>query len=188
MTSASIDELGPLTALQGVWEGAQGDDVSPDVDRTQIGRNAFRERLEFEPTGLVANHEQSLYGLRYVRVAWRLDEEDPFHEQIGYWLWDAQAQGVMLSFVVPRGICLLAGGKVRPEAKSFKLEAEVGSEVFGINSSPFLDEQFKTVRYHIELRFNEDGSLSYEEDTVMRIKEQAELFHHIDRNTLRRIA
>ena len=188
MAPAGIDELGPLAALQGVWEGAQGDDASPAADRTQIERNAFRERLEFEPTGLVENHTQSLYGLRYFRVAWRLEEEDPFHEQIGYWLWDAEAQQVMLSFVVPRGICVLAGGRVQPEATSFRLEAEVGSEVFGINSSPFLDEEFKTVRYHIELRFNEDGSLSYEEDTVMRIKEQPELFHHTDRNTLRRLA
>lgn len=188
MADASTHELGPLAALQGVWEGAQGADVSPDDDRTQIERNAFRERLEFEPTGLVQNHEQSLYGLRYFRVAWRLTEEDPFHEQVGYWLWDAQAKQVMLSFIVPRGICVLAGGKVDPDSKSFSLKAEAGSEVFGINSGPFLDQEFKTVRYHVDLRFNADGSLSYEEDTVMRIKGQAELFHHTDQNTLRRVS
>lgn len=28
---------------------------------------------------------------------------------VSYWLWDAQAKQVMLSFVVPRGICVLAG-------------------------------------------------------------------------------
>jgi hypothetical protein len=187
MTDEDTHELGPLAALQGVWEGSQGADVSPDDDRTEIERNAFRERLEFEPTGLVENHEQSLYGLRYFRVAWRLGAEDPFHEQVGYWLWDAEAKQVMLSFVVPRGICVLAGGPAEPDAKSFRLEAEEGSDVFGISSGPFLNEQFKTVRYHIDVTFDEDGSFSYAEDTVMRIKGLSDLFHHTDRNTLRRV-
>lgn len=187
MTDSSTHELGPLAALEGVWEGTQGADVSPDDDRTQIEKNAFRERLEFEATGLVENHDQSLYGLRYFRVAWRLGAEDPFHEQVGYWLWDAKAEQVMLSFVVPRGICVLAGGHVASASKSFRLEATLGSEVFGINSAPYLNEEFKTVGYHMDVRFDDDGSLSYEEDTVMRIKGQTELFHHTDRNTLQRV-
>ncbi len=135
MTDEDTHELGPLAALQGVWEGvSRAPMFRPDDDRTEIERNAFRERLEFEPTGLVENHEQSLYGLRYFRVAWRLGAEDPFHEQVGYWLWDAEAKQVMLSFVVPRGICVLAGGPAEPDAKSFRLEAEEGSDVFGISS------------------------------------------------------
>jgi hypothetical protein len=35
--------------------------------------------------------------------------------------------------------------------------------------------------------FDEDGSFSYAEDTVMRIKGLSDLFHHTDRNTLRRV-
>jgi hypothetical protein len=32
-----------------------------------------------------------------------------------------------------------------------------------------------------------DGTWSYEEDTVMQMADRAELVHHIDRNTLTRI-
>ncbi len=188
MTDHGVPELGPLAVLEGVWEGDKGADVAPDDDRTQVERNAFRERMIFEPTGLVENHEQSLYGLRYSKVAWRLGADEPFHEEVGYWLWDPNARQVMLTFNIPRGITVLAGGNAEPDAKSFRLEAEVGSEVFGICSGPFLDEEFKTVRYHIDVMIHDDGSFTYDEDTVLSIKGQEELFHHTDRNTLRRVS
>ena len=181
------DELGPLAPLEGVWEGDKGADVSPDDDRTQIERNAFRERIVFEPTGLVENHEQSLYGLRYSKVAWRIGADVPFHEEVGYWLWDAAARQVMLCFNVPRGVVVLAGGSAAPDSKTFRLEAEVGSEVFGICSGPFLDDEFKTLRYRIDVTVNEDGSFTYDQDTVLQIKGQAQPFHHTDVNTLRRV-
>ncbi|MEM7435527.1 MAG: heme-binding beta-barrel domain-containing protein [Myxococcota bacterium] len=187
MNESRTSELGPLAPLEGVWEGDHGADVSPDDDPREIERNSFRERLTFEPTGLVENHQQSLYGLRYSKVAWRLGAEEPFHEEVGYWLWDAERSEVMLSFIVPRGIMVLAGGKAEPDARSFRLEAEVGSDVFGICSGPFLDAEFKTVRYHIDVSFGDDGSFTYDEDTVMRIKGQSELFHHTDRNTLTKV-
>ena len=152
-----------------------------------IEYNAFRERVVLEPIGLVENHEQSLYGLRYAKTAWRIGVDDAFHEEVGYWLWDAAAKQVMLTFIVPRGVTVLAGGTVEPGAKSFALSAEVGSEVFGICSGPFLDEQFKTVRYDIELTVNEDGSFTYAENTQLKIKGQVEIFAHTDQNTLHRV-
>ncbi len=187
MTDENIRNLGPLAAFAGVWEGNKGKDESPDDDRVTIEYNAFRERVVLEPIGLVENHEQSLYGLRFARTAWRIGADDPFHEQVGYWLWDANAKLVMLSFIVPRGVMVLAGGTVEPDAKSFKLSAEVGSEVFGICSSPFLDEEFKTVGYDIELETNEDGSFSYAENTRLKIKGQPDIFAHTDQNTLRKV-
>jgi hypothetical protein len=45
-------------------------------------RNKFRERISFEPIGPVRNHEQVLYGLRYATVARRIEETDPFHEEV----------------------------------------------------------------------------------------------------------
>lgn len=180
-------ELGPLAALEGVWEGIKGADESPDDDPREIEHNAFRERMTFEPTGLVENHQQSLYGLRYAKTAWRIGAEQPFHEEVGYWLWDPDRSEVMVAFIVPRGIVVLAGGKVAADAKTFLLEAEMGSQVFGICSGPFLDSEFRTVRYQIEVSIGEDGSFSYDEDTVMQIKGQSEPFHHTDRNTLRKV-
>ncbi|MBW1760946.1 MAG: FABP family protein [Deltaproteobacteria bacterium] len=187
MTDDNIRNLGPLAPFAGMWEGTSGVDIAPDDDRVTVERNEFSEHVVLEPIGLVQNHEQSLYGLRYAKTAWRLGAEDPFHEEVGYWLWDAAARQVMLSFIVPRGVTVLAGGMVEPDAKSFKLAAEVGSEVFGICSGPFLDEQFKTVRYDIELTVNEDGSFSYAQNTQLQIKGQSEIFAHTDDNTLRKV-
>jgi hypothetical protein len=187
MTDENIRNLGPLAPFAGTWEGTKGIDLAPDDDRVSVERNEFSERVVLEPIGLVQNHEQSLYGLRYSKMAWRLGAEDPFHEEVGYWLWDAAAHQVMLTFIVPRGVTVLAGGTVEPDEKSLRLRAEAGNEVLGICSGPFLDEQFKTVRYDIELTINDDGSFSYAQNTQLQIKGQPEIFAHTDENTLRKI-
>ena len=44
--------LGPLGALVGTWEGDKGDDTAPSDDRG-TEKNRFRERMTFEPIGLV---------------------------------------------------------------------------------------------------------------------------------------
>jgi hypothetical protein len=187
MTDENIRNLGPLAAFAGIWEGAKGIDLAPDDDRSIVERNEYSERVVLEPIGLVENHEQSLYGLRYSKMAWRLGVENPFHEEVGYWLWDSAARQVMLTFIVPRGVMVLAGGTVEPDATSMKLSAEVGAEVFGICSGPFLDEQFKTVRYDIELAVNDDGSFFYAQNTQLQIKGQSDIFAHTDENTLRKV-
>lgn len=186
MDQAILRQLGPLAPLAGTWEGEKGQDVAPSDDRG-TEHNAFRERLTFEPFGPVANHEQVLYGLRYGTTAWRIGEDDPFHEETGYWLWDANAKLVMRAFIVPRGVAVLAGGHAEPDAKSFRMAADVGSETFGICSNPFLDEEFKTVRYELEVTIHDDGSFTYAEDTQLRMKGRTDLFHHTDTHTLRRV-
>ena len=95
MSEEDLKNLGPLGPLLGTWEGDKGDDIAPDDDRTKVENNKYRERMVFEPTGLVENHDQSLYGLRYSTTAWRLGEDDPFHEELGYWMWDAEAGTVI---------------------------------------------------------------------------------------------
>lgn len=186
MTDEIISNLGPLAPLAGIWEGEKGDDTAPSDDRG-TETNKFRERMVFEPLGPVKNHEQVLYGLRYSTTAWRLGEEDPFHEELGYWLWDAAEKQVLRCFMVPRGVTVIAGGNVEPDANAFELFADVGSETYGICSNRFLDREFKTVRYELKITIHDDKSFSYEEDTQLQIKGRQELFHHIDRNTLKRV-
>jgi hypothetical protein len=186
MTDDIIKNLGPLKPLAGIWEGEKGDDTAPSDDRG-VETNKFRERIVFDPLGPVNNHEQTLYGLRYSTTAWRLGDQNPFHEELGYWLWDSSAKQVLRCFMVPRGVTVIAGGTVEPDAKTFELFAEVGSETYGICSNQFLDKEFKTVRYELKVSIHDDASFSYEEDTQLKIKGQADLFHHIDKNTLRRV-
>jgi hypothetical protein len=185
-TDEIIQNLGPLAALVGTWEGVRGQDVAPSDDRG-TEKSSFRETLTFVPFGPVDNHEQKLFGLRYGTTAWRQGEADAFHEETGYWLWDAQARQVMRCFIVPRGVTVLAGGTVEPGAREFQLAAELGSRTYGICSNLFLDREFRTVRYELKITLHENGEFSYEEDTQLEMPGKPGVFHHTDQNRLRRV-
>ncbi len=187
MANATLNELGPLAGLAGVWEGDKGDDTAPSDDRG-TEKNPYRERVTFAPIPPVQNHEQTLYGLRYSTTAWRVGDQDPFHEELGYWLWDPKAKQVLRCFLVPRGVAVIAGGTAEPDAKSFALSADVGSETYGICSNKFLDKEFKTVRYELKVTVHDAKTFSYEEDTQLQIKGQPDIFHHRDKNTLKRVS
>ncbi len=165
--------LGPLGPLLGVWEGEKGDDFAPSdnpLTMRQPVTSKYRERMVFEPTGRVDNHEQVLYGLRYSTKAWRIGSPDAFHEELGYWMWDAASKLVIRCFMPPRGMTVLAGGHAAADARRFELEAKAGSETFGICSSPFLIEEFKTERYTLAVELIDDDTLHYEEHTFLRMK------------------
>ncbi len=178
-------ELGPLAGLVGTWEGDKGHDLAPGDDRG-TETNLYRERMTFTPIGRVDNHEQTLYGLRYATTAYRIGVADSFHEEVGYWLWDATRKLVMRCFLVPRGVSVIAGGTAEANATTFTLKAELGSPTFGICSNPFLDEEFRTVAYEVTVTVEGD-TLTYAEDTVLKMKGKDAPFHHTDRNTLRRV-
>jgi len=182
-----ISKLGPLSKLAGKWEGAKGDDMSPDDDRTSTENNKYLERLTLEPFGPVNNHEQEMYGLRYSMMAWRLGVEDAFHEEVGYYLWDPKAKQVMKCFIVPRGISVIAGGTVEPNAKEFKIAAKLGSPTYGIASNQFLDVEFKTTYYEIKFKIEDDQTFTYEQDTHIVMKNRKDIFHHTDKNTLKKV-
>ncbi|MCL5266639.1 MAG: heme-binding beta-barrel domain-containing protein [Bacteroidetes bacterium] len=186
MSEEDLKNLGPLSLLVGTWEGVTGDDTAPSDDRGSE-ENKYREHMVLEPTGLTQNHEQSLYGLRYHMQAWRIGEFEPFHDETGYWLWDAKEKQVMKCVTIPRGVSLIAGGSAEPGSTHFKLTAKLGDADFGICSNPFLDREFKTVRFDFEMTFNDDDSFTYDEVTVIQIKGKEGLFEHRDRNTLKRV-
>jgi hypothetical protein len=186
MNSDLSTQLGPLAPLAGVWEGDKGADVAPSDDRG-MEQNKFRERITFEPMGPVRNHEQVLYGLRYATVARRIGETDPFHEEVGYWLWDPGERQVLRCFIVPRGVALIAGGTAEPTATTFTLLAEAESDTYGICSNRFLDKEFKTVRYELTVTVLDQNRFHYKEDTQIRMPGRPDLFHHTDENTLTRV-
>ncbi|MFO0555009.1 MAG: heme-binding beta-barrel domain-containing protein [Polyangiaceae bacterium] len=186
----SSTELGPLGPLQGIWEGDAGGDIAPSdkqADNRQATKSLYRERMVFEPTGRIDNHEQKLYGLRYSTRAWRIGAPDPFHEELGYWLYEPATGLILRCFMPPRGMTVLAGGNAPADARRFTLEARAGDPVFGICSSPFLTAEFKTVRYTLDVELVNDDTLHYESHTIMEMKGRAEPFDHVDANTLRRV-
>jgi hypothetical protein len=187
MSEEILKNLGPLATLAGKWAGDKGDDIAPDDDKKSEENNKFREEMIFEPMGPVNNHEQTLYGLRYSLTAWRIGSESAFHEDRGYWLWDAKNKQAMRCTIVPRGVSIIAGGTVEPDAKEFDLAADVGSETYGICSNKFLDEEFKTVRFEMKITIHSNDSFSYDQDTQLQIKGNPNLFHHTDKNILNRV-
>jgi len=185
MSDEIIKNLGPLAALAGTWQGDQGIDISRIKSRET--ETKYREQVVFEPLGPVNNGPQELYGLRYSMTAWRLGEDEGFHEELGYWLWDAANNQVLRCFMVPRGVVINAGGDVEADAKSFHLEAEVGSETYGILSNRFLDETYKTMKYVLDVTVHDDGKFSYRQDTQLWIPINEAIFHHTDENTLEKV-
>ncbi len=178
--------LGPLTTLMGTWEGDKGDDIAPSDDRG-TENNKFRERLVLESIGPVQNHEQNLHVLRYSTKAWRIGEENTFHEEVGYWSWEPETRLVMRSFLIPRGISVIAGGFADKDTREFTLKSESGSTIFGICANPFLDREFKTLSYEVKITLIDADTFSYDEVTVLQIAGRKEPFQHRDRNVLRRV-
>lgn len=104
MSDEIIENLGPLAPLAGIWEGDKGIGVSRIHSKET--ETKFREKIVIEPLGPVNNGPQKLYGLRYSTTVWRLAEDEPFHEELGYWLWDKDRKQVLRCFMVPR-VCWL---------------------------------------------------------------------------------
>ena len=188
-TGYSLDTLaclGPLRRMAGVWTGRRGLDVKPKADGPR--KQAYVERLELQPVDPVTNGPQLLYGLRYHTHITKPEQVKTYHEQVGYWLWEPATGCVIHTLTIPRGQVAMAAGQASAEADHFELHATQGLDTWGICSSPFLDHAFKTTAFRIRVDFHDDGSWSYEEDTVLQIRGRDEPFHHVDRNHLERVA
>ncbi len=183
----TLDNLGPLRALAGVWEGDRGLDIKPKADGPR--RQAYIERISLQPIDPVTNGPQLFYGLRYLLIVNKPDNVKSYHEQVGYWLWEPATNTVIQTLAIPRGQIAMASGVVDPRAREFELVARRESETYGIRSNPFLEFGFRTVEYRIKVTVEDDGSWGYEEDTVMLVRgKEDEPFHHIDRNRLFKVA
>jgi hypothetical protein len=183
---ATLDNLGPLRAMAGIWEGHRGLDVNPKPEGPI--KQGYLEHIELQPIDPQTNGPQLLYGLRYHAHVVKPGEIATYHDQVGYWLWESATSTVIHTLTIPRAQIVMAVGTASANAKVFELRATHGSENFGIRSSPFLDYAFKTVEFRITVTLNPDDTWTYDEDTVLLIRGVPEPFHHTDRNTLTRIA
>ncbi len=182
----TLKNLGPLAGLAGLWEGTRGLDVKPKADGPR--KQAYVERIELQPIDPATNGPQLLYGLRYHTFITKPNNVKTYHDQVGYWLWEPATGGIIHTLTIPRGQVVMAHGQASADAKSFEVVATADSTSFGIRSAPFLEHAFRTVEFRMQVTINDDGTWSYDEDTVMMIKGQSEPFHHTDRNTLSRVA
>lgn len=182
----TLANLGPLRPLAGIWEGQRGVDVNPKADGPE--QKNYYERIEMQPIDPQTNGPQLFYGLRYhVHINTR-EEQIAFHDQVGYWLWEPATGLVLQTLAIPRGQIAIAAGHAAPDDKKLVLTAERGQTDYGICSTTFLEQAFRTDSYRIEVEFHDDGSWSYISDTTLMVRGRDTPFLHRDRDTLTKIA
>ena len=182
----TLSNLGPLGPMAGIFEGRSGSDDHPVAEGSE--NEAFTERYELQPIDFQTNGPQLFYGLRYHTHINSPTEVGTFHDQVGYWLWEPMAEQIVFTLAIPRGQALLAIGPASVDAREFELTSTLGAEINGIVSNPFLLRGFRTTSYRISVSIGTDGSWSYESEAVLEIPGADAPFHHIDRNTLHRVA
>lgn len=182
----TLANLGPLRRLAGIWEGQRGVDINPKADGPETRQ--YYERIEMQPIDPQANGPQLFYGLRYHLHVNTREEDIAFHDQVGYWLYEAATGLILQTLAIPRGQIAIAAGHAEPDAKRLVLKATRGQTDYGICSTTFLELAFRTDSYQITVDFHDDGSWSYVSDTTLIVKGQDEPFLHRDRNTLTKVA
>ena len=181
----TLDNLGPLRRLAGIWQAQKGVDVNPKAAGPE--RRVYIERIDMQPIDPQANGPQLFYGLRYHIHINTAEEDITFHDQVGYWLWEPATGLVLQTLAIPRGQVLLASGEATADANRVVVTAERGKTDYGICSTAFLEYAFVTDRYRIEIEYHADGSWSYAIETVLSVRGQEAPFVHRDQNTLFKI-
>lgn len=178
-------DYGPLNGLIGVWKGDKGLDVAPEPDGTE--ENPYFETITYTAIGDVKNAEsQNLSMLHYRQIVQRKSNNEIFHDETGYWMWDSQNQIVMHSLTIPRGVCVLAGGpytgaKDTDGSVMLNVSAKIDDSDWSIIQSPFMMKNARTTefRHHVTVG---NGKLSYSETTILDI--YGNVFEHTDQNEL----
>jgi len=177
-------DYGPLGVLFGTWRGDKGLDVAPESDGP--AESPYYETLEFTAAGDVENfEEQTLAVVRYHQTVFRKRNDKAFHDQVGYWLWDAASGLVMQTLTIPRGVSLVAGGAAEGDGPIvLRVRAAADDPDWTICQSPMMRDRARTLAFEHELTVDGD-SLRYAETTTLAIYDQTR-FAHTDENELRR--
>ncbi len=183
-------DYGPLAALIGQWKGDKGVDIAPEPDGEE--RNPYYEVITFEAAEDVTNAEkQTLAIVRYHQVVTRKSNDQVFHDQIGYWLWDSADNTIVECFTIPRGVAVVAGGTLAAptdlaQELVFEVTADANSPDCGIVQAPFMFKQARTTAFSHTVTVTGD-QMRYSETTVLDIYEKKS-YDHTDLNTLTRVS
>jgi len=179
---------GPLAQLIGTWKGDKGKDIAPEPNGSE--NNPYFETISFEAIGDVSNAEaQTLAVLHYKQIVQRKEGGDVFHHQVGYWSWDSVTGVITHSFTIPRGVGVVACGKVLgdealPDATIIAVSAEDTGFDGGIAQSSFMQKKASTSAFSQMLTIQGD-SLTYQQTIMLDI--YSKTFEHTDTNILNRI-
>ncbi|MFK7975783.1 MAG: heme-binding beta-barrel domain-containing protein [Halioglobus sp.] len=181
-------DYGPLAGLLGRWFGDKGVDRVPEPEGEE--RNLYHEVIEFTAIGDVTNAEkQTLAIVRYHQVVSRKSNDEVFHDQVGYWTWDSSDNTIVQTFIIPRGVAVIAEGVLaKPDPFDaplrFSVSASEKSGLPQIAQSSFMQENARTTGFSIDMELHGD-TLKYTQTTLLDIYGRAAL-DHTDINTLQR--
>lgn len=183
-----MSELGPLAPFVGHWEGNVGVDLSYHNKEDETVDTGYFEKAWFHPIPVVENGQQTMHGLNYQMTAWRHGEEqlDPFHDEVGYLLWEPDTHQVLRCFAVPRGIAILAGCTAESDARSFDFVATPGEDNYGLVQNKYLTQRAKCGLFKSTFTLIDDETFSYTSDLVLELAQTGVTMNHTDRNTLTR--
>ncbi len=182
-------KLGPLTPLVGEWEGDVGVDLSYHNKDDETSETSYFEKAQFSPIPIQENGQQSMEGLNYKMTAWRHGEEamDPFHDEIGFLLWDKANGQVMRVVVFGRGIAIIGGSDAGPRDTELRFDAKPGDPSYGILQNKYLMQRAEIKNFESVFAINDDGTFSYTSDLLLKLAATGEEMHHTDRNTLHKV-
>jgi len=187
MNKTTDIDYGPLSELIGIWSGDKGIDIAPEADGEE--NNPYYETITFAAIGDVRNAEtQLLAALHYRQIVQRKSNDKIFHDETGYWMWDAKESTIMHSLTIPRGVSLLAGGTYAESndidgKKVLLVSASMDDKNWNIVQSPFMQNSAKTKSFTHQITVGK-GELSYKE--TMEIDIYGKQFTHTDSNDLLR--
>ena len=182
---SDIVDYGPLSKLVGVWQGDKGLDIAPEPDGTE--ENPYYETFTITEGGSLKNAQsQELAVLHYRRIVTRKRDDGVFHDETGYWLWDAREKVIMHSLSIPRAVSLLAGAHFDAEEDSegnlkIEVSASIDSENWQIIQSPYMQKNARTISYLQQIIIG-NGKMKYLETTMLDI--YGKEFKHTDENEL----
>ncbi len=169
-------DFGPIASLVGTWEGDKGVDVAPGKVVPQVA--PYFETISVKVVGDVTNvGAQKLAVLSYHQEVFRKADGKKFHDQIGYWIYDAKTKEVHHTISIPRAVTVMASGKA---AKDGSITVSTSSE---IGQSQFMLDNAKTTKFDMTITV-EGNNLSYSMTTHLDIYGTA--FPHTDVNVLTR--
>ena len=178
-------DYGPLAKLIGVWNGDKGLDIAPEPNGTE--ENPYYETFTFTEGGSLKNaRSQELAVLYYRRIVTRKSDDGVFHDETGYWLWDAREKVIVHSLSIPRAVSLLAGAhftNVEDNEGYLNIEvsASLDSKDWQIIQSPFMQKNARTLSYNQQIMIGH-GKMKYLETTMLDI--YGKEFEHTDQNEL----
>lgn len=182
MSTSDTADYGPLTGLIGAWAGDRGMDLAPEPDGDET--TPYFETLVFEAIGGPTNAgEQTLAAVRYHQVVSRKENGEVFHDEVGYWMWDAAAGTIMHSLAIPRAVTVVASGQPATDGNDVVLHVDTANGGGEIAQSAFMNQKARTTRFHHTIRLSGD-TLTYEETTVLEI--YGRTMDHTDANVLTR--